>query len=66
MTYKNKFVVNRKPVTVYLVIEEYMACNTIFSWLFLHKIKASIMTENNVLVSGLLGYQFKKQMIVPQ
>ena len=43
-----------------------MACNTIFSWPFLQTIKASIMTENNTLVSGLLEDKFKLDMMVPQ
>ena len=28
--------------------------------------KASIMTDNNALVSGLLGEQFRLEMMVPQ
>ena len=43
-----------------------MACNTIFSWALLKKIKYSNMTENNALVSGLLGEQFRLEMVVPQ
>ena len=43
-----------------------MACNTIFSWPFLKTIKSSILTDKNDLVSGLLGEQFKLEMMVPQ
>ena len=43
-----------------------MAFNTIFSWPFLHTIKASIMTEKNASVSGLLGEQFNLEMIFLQ
>ena len=43
-----------------------MACNTIFSWPFLKTIKSSIMTKNNALVSGLLGEQFRLDMMVQQ
>ena len=39
ITYKNPFVVNRKPVTASLALGEEVACNTIFSWPFLHKIR---------------------------
>ena len=57
--FKNPFVVNIKPVTVSLALGEGLACNTILSWTFLKTIKASIMTDNNVLVSGILGEQFR-------
>ena len=40
ITYKNTFVVSRKPVTVSLDLGEGVACNTIFSWPFLQTIKA--------------------------
>ena len=66
ITYKNFFVANRKTATVSPNIGEGVACNTIFSWPFLQKIKASIITENNGLVIGLLGYQFSMEMMVPQ
>ena len=66
MTYKNTFVVNGKPVTVYLAIGEGVACNTIFSWPFLKTIKASIMTKKNGLFSGLMVDQFRTEMMVPQ
>ena len=59
ITYKTPFVVNGKPVTVSLALGEGVACNTIFSWPFLHIIKASIMNKNDSLVSGLLGEQFR-------
>ena len=36
------------------------------SWMFLKTINASIMTDINALFSGILGYQFKLDMIVPQ
>ena len=58
--------VNVKPVTVSLALGEGVACNTIFSWPFLQKIKASIMTKNNALFSGILGEQFKMEMMVSQ
>ena len=54
ITYKTPFVVNGKPVTVSLALVEGVVCNTIFSCPFLHIIKASIVTKNNDLVSGLL------------
>ena len=66
ITYKTSFVVNGKLVTVYLALGEGVACNTIFSWTFLQTIKASIINENNALVSGILGDQFKLEMIVPK
>ena len=49
-----------------LSLREGVARNAIFSWPFLQTIKASKMTENNALVSGLLGEQFKLEMMVPQ
>ena len=55
-----------KPVQVSLVLGEGVACNTILSCLFLKTIKASIMTKNNALVSGLLKENFKLVMVVPQ
>ena len=58
--------VNGTPLTVSLTIGGGVACNTTFSWPFLKTIKASIMTENNALVSGLLGEHFNLDMIVPQ
>ena len=58
--------VNEKLATAPLALGEWVACNTIFLWPFLQKIKASIMTENNALVSGLLGEQFRLEMMVPQ
>ena len=66
ITYKNTLEENKKPVTVYLALGEWVACNTIFSWLFMQTIKSLIMTENNALVSGLLGEQFRMEMMVPQ
>ena len=55
ITYKTPSMVNRKPVTVSLALGEGVACNTICSWPFLKTVKASIMTNNNALVSVLLG-----------
>ena len=66
ITYKTSFVVNGKSVTVSLVLGERVACNTTFLWAFLQKIKASIMTNYNALVSGLMDDQFKTEMMVPQ
>ena len=40
ITYKTYFVVNGKPKTVSLALGEGVACNTIFSWSFLKKIRA--------------------------
>ena len=37
-----------------------------FSWLFLQTIQASIMTNNNTLISGIFGDQYKLDMMVPQ
>ena len=53
-------------MTVCLTLGEGVACNTIFSWPFVHTIKASIMTEKNDLVSRLLGEKFNMEMMVPQ
>ena len=58
--------VNGKPVTVSLAIVEGVAFNTIFSWPFLQTIKASIMIKDYDLVCGLLGEQFRLEMMVPQ
>ena len=58
--------INVKPATVSLAIGEGVARNTIFSWPFMQKIKASIMTDNNALVSGLLGEKFRMYTMVPQ
>ena len=66
ITYKTPFVLNGKPVTVSLALGEGVACNTIFSWKFLQTIKASIMTNNDALVSGLLGENFRLEMVVPK
>ena len=62
ITYKTPFVVNGKPGTVSPDLGEGATCNTIFSWPFLQTIKASIMTKNNDLVSGLLGEHFRLQI----
>ena len=66
ITYKTPFMVNRQPVIVSLALGEGVACNTICSWPFLKTVKASIMTNNNALVSVLLGDQFRTEMMVPQ
>ena len=58
--------VNVKLVIVSLALGEWVACNTIFSWNFLQTIKALIMTKKNSLVIGLLGEQFRLEMMVPQ
>ena len=58
--------VNVKLVTVSLALGEGMARNTIFAWPFLQTIKASIMTENNDLVSRLLEEQFRLEIMFPQ
>ena len=58
--------VNGKPVTLSIALGEGVACNTIFSWTFLHKIMASIMTDNNSLFGGILGEQFSLEVVVPQ
>ena len=55
INYKTPFVVNVQQVTVSLSLVEEVACNTIFSCAFLQAIKASIITNNKALVSGLLG-----------
>ena len=65
ITYKISFVVNGKPVTVSLALGEVVTCNTIFLWLFLKTIKASIITEKNALISVLLGEQFRMEVMVP-
>ena len=66
ITYKNPFVVNLKPVTVSLYLGEGVACNTIFSWPFMQIIKPSFVTDNDALVSGLLGEKYRLGMMVPQ
>ena len=66
ITYKTPFVVNGQLVTVYLALGEGVACNTTFSWPFMKTIKTLITTKNNALVSGIMGYQFKLDMMVPQ
>ena len=53
-------------MTVSNTFGEGVACNTIFSCPFLQTIKASIMTENNTLVSDLLVDQFKLETMVTQ
>ena len=53
-------------VTVSNSLGEEIAYNTISPWTFLQTIKASIMTKNNVLISVLLGEQFKMYIMVPQ
>ena len=49
-------------MTVSLAPGEGVACNTIL----LQTIKVSIMTDNNAFVSGLLGEQFRLEMMVSQ
>ena len=66
INYKTTLVVNGKLATVFLDLGEGVACDTIFSWMLLKKIKASIITDNNALISGLLGYQFNLDMMVSQ
>ena len=66
IAYKNPFVVNVIPVTVSLALGEGVAYSAIFSCPLLQKIKASIMTNVNSLVSGILGYDFRLYMMVPQ
>ena len=52
--------------TVSIALGEGATHNTIFSWSLLHTIKVSIMTDKNALISGLLGKQFKLEMMVSQ
>ena len=59
ITYKIPFMVNIQPGTVSLDLLGWLVCNTIFLWMFLQTVKASIMTENKYLVGGFLGYQLK-------
>ena len=66
INYKTSLVVNGKPTTVLISIGEGGACNTIFSLPLLQTMKASMMTKNNSLVSGLLGDQFKLDIMVTQ
>ena len=66
ITLKDPFLLKVKLVTVSLDIGEVMACNTIFSSQFLQTTKASMMTENNDLVIGLLGDQFRLDIMIPQ
>ena len=55
ITYKKPFVINGQPVTVSLALGEGLAYNIIFSCPLLRKIKDLIITENNALISGILG-----------
>ena len=64
--YKTSFVINGQPWTVSFALGERVSCNTIFSWPFLETIKALTITKNNTLFSGLLGEQFKLDMMVPK
>ena len=66
ITYKTPSVVNGKLVTVSLALGEGVACKSIFSWPFLQTIKASIVTNNNALVRGIIGGQFRLEMLVTQ
>ena len=66
ITYKNNLVVNAQLATVSLTLGERVAQNTIFSWPLLQTIKASTMTENKDLFSGILVEQFNMEMMVPQ
>ena len=58
--------INKKPVTVSIALGEGVACNTIFSWPFMQTIMVSINTKNNAFVRGILGEQFRLEMMVPQ
>ena len=58
--------VNGKPVKISLSLGEGVAYNTIVLWPFMYTIKASIVTENNALVIGILGEHFRLDMMVPQ
>ena len=58
--------VNGKPVTVSLALGEGVERNTIFSWPLLQTVKSLIITNNNYLVSGLLGEKFRLEMMIPQ
>ena len=53
-------------MTFYVVLVEGVACNTIFSWLLLKTIMASILANKNILVSELLGDHFKLEVMVAQ
>ena len=53
-------------MTVSLDLGEGVTRNTIFLLPFMKTIKASIMTKDNALVSGIMGEQFKLEMMVPQ
>ena len=66
ITYKTTLVVNGKPMTVSLALGEVVGCNTIFVWPSLQTENYLIMTENNTLVSGILGEQFGLEMMVPK
>ena len=54
ITHKNHLVVNAQLATVSLTLGERVAQNTIFSWPLMQTIKASTMTENKDLFSGIL------------
>ena len=63
---KKPSVVNRQPVTVSLALQKGVTQNTIFSRTILQTIKAEILTKNNASVSGILGENFKLEIVVPQ
>ena len=58
--------VNEKPAKVSLALGEGVKQNTIFSWTFLQKIKGEITTNNNALISGLMGEKLNLEMMVPK
>ena len=58
--------VDGKLATVSLALGEGVACNSIFSYPFLQRINDSITTNNNDLISGLMGEKFNLEMMVPQ
>ena len=60
------YVVNVQLVTFSLALGEGMVCNTNFSWLFLQTIQASIITNNNILISGIFGDQSNLDMMILQ
>ena len=53
-------------MTVPFDLGKVVACNTLFVWSLTKTIKAYIKTKNNALISGLLGEQFKLDMMVPK
>ena len=58
ITYKTPFRVDGVPLVVSFGLREGVACNTVFSYLFLSALKDGVMFENMTLISSRLGEIF--------